>query len=103
MSTKLSWQSTQQKKISISGTNRERTISTTGCGLFSDFLMHLGRLLLVAAVFNSVDDFHGIEWTRQRGRLSAPRAAHHHLRGQKKKEKESPAKEPRMFGSHSEV
>ena len=28
---------------------------------FSDFLMHLGRLLLLAAVFHYVEDFHGNE------------------------------------------
>ena len=32
-----------------------------GYGRFSDFIMHLGRLLLLAAVFHYVDDFHGIE------------------------------------------
>ena len=30
-------------------------------GRFTDFLMHLGRFLLLTVVFHYVDDFHGIE------------------------------------------
>ena len=37
------------------------TGSVWGYGRVSDFLMHVGRLLLSAAIFLYVDDFHGIE------------------------------------------
>ena len=37
------------------------TGSVFGYGRFSDFIMHMGRLLLLATIFHYVDDFTGIE------------------------------------------
>ena len=37
------------------------TGSVWGYGRFADFLMHVGRLSLLAVIFHYVDDFHGIE------------------------------------------
>ena len=90
--------------MSISDTYRERTISYTGCGLSSDFFMNLGRLLLVAAVFNSVDDFHGVEMDSTAWSAFGAFERLNNIGGsQKKKEKKSPVNEPRMLGSQFDV
>ena len=79
--------------------------SVWGYGRFSDFLMHLGRLLLLAAVFHYVDDFHGIETASTAWLAFSGFERLNKLCGcQMKEEKKSPpAAEQHLLGVHLDV